>query len=190
MPADSSIDAPIDALDKSAPCVGVFGQDLADGFGRFDGTVVAVVPPGDEACPHPNASHLILEASAGANVYRMVVATISTVGDPDMALAERDSPLVGPPWQEGWHLDAQLDFALTLGLHRADFTPTPQAALVDAITSQLELGAHVSVFATVEGQPDSAHLIHRNHSNADGAIVIRPDTAPHYLMLRFDNQLF
>ena len=37
---------------------------------------------------------------------------------------------------------------------------------------------------------DSAHLIHRNQSNKDGAIVFGADTSPHYFLLRFDNQLF
>jgi hypothetical protein len=33
-------------------------------------------------------------------------------------------------------------------------------------------------------------LIHRNVTDADGAIVLTPDTTPHYLLFRFDNQSF
>ncbi len=77
-----------------------------------------------------------------------------------------------------------------MGLHRLDFTPTDEANLVYRITDQLTIGAHVSVFASVENSDSSAHLVHRNQSNEDGAIVIDPDTNPHYLMLRFDDQLF
>ena len=63
--------------------------------------------------------------------------------------------------------------------------------LVHAITDELELGARISVFATAGStEPDSAHLVHRNATNADGAIVVNPDTAPHYLLMRFDEQSF
>ncbi|MGE0867933.1 MAG: hypothetical protein AB7P03_05215 [Kofleriaceae bacterium] len=189
MRADDAIIS-IDAADKAAPCVATFGKDLADGFGRLDGTVVAVLPPGNQTCPRPNSTHLILEVAATGQVYRMVAATKSATGKPDMALAQRDAPLEGPAWAEGWHLGIPLDYVTTFGLHREDFVTSPQAELVQTVTSQLELGARVSVFATVEGQPDSAHLIHRNTSDADGAIVINPDTAAHYLLFRFDNQLF
>ncbi|MGE3458530.1 MAG: hypothetical protein AB7O24_25655 [Kofleriaceae bacterium] len=190
--ADVQPDAPvsIDATDKAAPCVATFGQDLTDGFGRLDGTVVAVLAPGNQTCPRPNSTHLIIEVAASGQVYRMVVSTKSTSGHPVMALAERDAALAGPAWQDGWHTGIPFDYVTTLGLHREDFTATPQAELASAITSRLELGARVSVFGTVEGQPDSAHLIHRNAAEADGAIVINPDTSPHYMLLRFDNQLF
>jgi len=177
-------------IDKSAPCVGNFGQDLTNGFGRLDATVIAVVPPGSTTCPRPNSTHLILEVRQGGEAYRMVAAVESSSGNPVMAFAERDAVLAGPPWAEGWHVGVTFDYVNTLGVHRLDFAPKPMEELADVITDQLELGARVSIFATVEDQPDSAHLIHRNFTGADGAIVIRADTAPHYLLLRFDNQLF
>ncbi|HUS30390.1 MAG TPA: hypothetical protein VMZ53_17900, partial [Kofleriaceae bacterium] len=58
------------------------------------------------------------------------------------------------------------------------------------VTNQLELGAHVSVFATSENFHDSAHLVHRENTNTDGAIVVNPETSPHYLLFRFSNQAF
>ncbi|HEU0031737.1 MAG TPA: hypothetical protein VFQ53_13965 [Kofleriaceae bacterium] len=177
-------------VDKSGPCVGTFGSDLPNGFGRLDGTIVAVLAPGNTTCARPNDTHMIIEVRSGGEVYRMVVAVVSAVGNPDMALAERDAALSGPAWSDGFHLDAPLDYVQTLDLHRLDFTATPMSDLVAIINDQLELGARVSVYATVEDIPDSAHLIHRNQTNQDGAIVIDPDTAPHYLLLRFDNQLF
>lgn len=184
---DGAADA---SLDKSGPCVGTFGQDLAPGFGRMDGTIVAVVPPTNITCPAGNSDHLIIEVRQNGNVYRMIAAVISTTGNPVMALAERDAPLAGPAWTEGWNLNIPFDFVTTMGLHRLDFTPTPESQLVAKLTAELDLDAHVSVFGTVETELDSAHLIHRNTTNADGAIVIHPDTAPHYMMVRFDNQLF
>jgi hypothetical protein len=186
----TAIDArPDSGIDKSGPCVDTFGNNLTDGVGRLDATVIAVVPPGSD-CPRPNSTHLILEVRQGGEAYRMVTAVRSSVGNPDMALAERDAPLTGPAWEEGWHLGVTLDYVNDLGVHRLDFNPMPMPELVDAITAPIELGARVSIYATVEDQHDSAHLIHRNFTNADGAIVVRADTAPHYLLLRFDNQLF
>jgi alpha-beta hydrolase superfamily lysophospholipase len=80
----------------------------------------------------------------------------------------------------------------TLGTNSNAFTPMVQADLVAAVTSELALGARVSVFATSSGGnlADSAHLVHRNLTDADGAIVISPDTKPHYLLFRFPNQTF
>jgi hypothetical protein len=182
--------APDAFVDKAAPCTDMFGTDLVDGFHRVDATVLAVVPPGHPTCPFGNATHLILEVNVHGSTYRMVTAVESSIGDPVMALAERDAPLAGPPWEEGLHTGVPFDYVDTLGLHRLDFTPTPRPELVASVTAHLRLGARVSVFATVEDRVDSAHLIHRNGSDTDGAIVIDADTQPHYLLLRFDNQLF
>jgi len=182
-------DAPF--VDKAAGCVGSFGQDLPDGFGRMDGTIVAVVPPLHPTCPASNDDHLILEIRQGGHVYRMVTAVISTVGNPDMAFIDHAAPLAGPAWSEGWHTGVAFDFVTDLGLHRLDFAPRAEADLVYSLNQRLEVGAKVSVFATVEHDPSTAHLVHRTGDNStDGAIVIDPDTAPHYLAMRFDNQLF
>jgi hypothetical protein len=182
-------DAPF--VDKAGPCVSSFGQDLPDGFGRLDGTIVAVVPPLHPSCAASNDDHLILEIRQNGRVYRIVTAVISRVGNPDMAFAERAAPLSGPAWSEGWHPGLDLDYVTHLGLHRLDLTPRTEAELVYSLNSRLELGARVSVYGTVENDPASAHLIHRTGNSAtDGAIVIDPDTAPRYLALRFDNQLF
>jgi len=182
-------DAPF--VDKAGPCVGSFGQDLPDGFGRMDGTVVAVVPPLHPTCPASNDDHLILEIRQNGKVYRMVAAVVSTVGNPDMAFIDKPAALPAPAWSEGWHPGVSFDYVTDLGLHRLDFTPRPLNDLVYSLNARLELGARVSVYGTVENDPASAHLIHRTGNSAtDGAIVIDPDTAPRYLALRFDNQLF
>ncbi|NVB77230.1 MAG: hypothetical protein HOV81_02440 [Kofleriaceae bacterium] len=190
-PDASTIDAVPDAVDNEAGCVSEFGQDMANGFGRFDGTLVAVVPPGS-FCPRPNSTHIILEVRANDQVYRMVAAVMSSSGVPTMALAERDAALVGPAWSEGWHVGAEyaFDYVDNMNLHRLDFMPLMKDDMVDAINRKMIVGGKVSVFATVEDQPDSAHLVHRNAPGKDGAIIVNADGAPHYLMLRFDNQLF
>jgi hypothetical protein len=188
-PADSAI-PDVMHLDKSAGCVSNFGNALSNGHGRLDGIVVAVLAPGNTSCPRPNDDHLILEVRTGGQVYRMVAAVESTFGEPKMAFASKDAALVGPAWSDGWHVGTDFDFVTDLDVHRLDFAPMPMFDLADAITGPIAIGAKISVFATVENSDDSAHLIHRNEVNHDGAFVIDPDGSPTYLITRFDNQLF
>jgi hypothetical protein len=185
-----AVDAAPDAPDKAAPCTGTFGTGLPVGFGRMDGTVLAVVPPGDNACPRPNSTHLIVEVEQGGAAFRLVVDVLSNQGSPDVLLSELDAPLAGPAWADGWHV-TPLDYVTTLGVHSDAFTAMHEADLVAAITAELDLDARISIYATVgASESDSAHLVHRNATDADGAIVIHPDGAPHYLLLRFDEQTF
>lgn len=187
-----SADAAPDAGDKALACAQTFGSDLTPAFGRFDGTVLAVVPPGDESCALPNRTHLVVQATLGGVAYRLVVDVLSNQGSPDVLLAELDHPLVGSAWAEGWHTNIPLDYVTDLGARSPTFVATPEPKLVSAITAELELGAHISVFATSGAtEPNSAHLVHRNTANADGAIVLHPDGAsPHWLLMRFDEQTF
>ena len=185
------LDAAPDADPKAAPCTGTFGTGLPTGFGRMDGTVLAVVPPGDEACPEPNSTHLIVEIVQQGAAYRLVVDVLSNQGSPDVLYDELDAPLAGEPWADGWHTQSPLDYATTLGVASTAFAAMHEADLVTTITGKLDLGARVSIYATVgASEPDSAHLVHRNITNQDGAIVLLPDTAPHYLLMRFDEQTF
>jgi hypothetical protein len=196
----SAIDAdasPVDAapdVDKAKACASTFGSALTNAFGRLDGTVVAVVPPNDQACAKPNSTHMVIQVAMGGATYRMVVDVLSSKGSPDLGFDEIDAPLAAGAWAEGWHPGVVLDYQSTLNVHSAAFTTMHQAELVAKITSEIDLGAKISVFATSSGasfEPDSAHLVHRNLQNADGAIVIRPDSAqPHWLLLRFLDQTF
>jgi hypothetical protein len=184
-------DAAPDAFDRIGPCTDEFGDDLTSGFGRFDGIVLAIVPPGYEECPLPNRSHIILEVTAAGSTYRMVTSVKSNIGDPDMFFTTKDAPLEGPTWSEGWHLGVELDYTQTFGLHAGvGFTQEAMPELVESVYAELTLGAKVSVFATVEGQPESAHLVHENGDGIDGAIVVNPDTAPKYLLFHFADQTF
>jgi hypothetical protein len=190
--ASASSDASDAAVDKSATCAASFGQNLTPAFGRIDGTVVAVVPPGDEACAEPNSTHLVIQVMESGAVYRMVVDVLSDEGSPNVLFEEMDAPLAGEAWAEGWHTDASLDYVTTLSTHSTSFTAMVEGDLVAKITSEIDLGANVSIYATAtSSEPDSAHLVHRNLTNQDGAIVIGPDTAhPHYLLMHFDEQTF
>lgn len=187
----SSKPAPMDAVDKSLTCADTFGSALTPGFGRIDGTILAVVPPDDQACALPNSTHLVVQLTMGGQAYRLVVDVLSNQGSPDVWFDELDAPLAGGAWADGWHVPSQLDYVTDLHVASTAFTEMMEADLVAKITSELELGAKVSIFATAgTTEPNSAHLIHRNATNADGAIVIAPDTAPHYLLLRFGEQTF
>jgi hypothetical protein len=100
--------------------------------------------------------------------------------------------LAGPPWADGWHTDAPLDYVATLGVTKSQLTESDEDQAVARVETALELGDRVSVFATSSGgtEADSAHLVHRNATNQDGAIVLHPDTAPHYLLTAFSEQTF
>ncbi len=188
--ADASVDAAPD-VDKSATCASMFGGALTNAFGRLDGTVVAVVPPGDPKCAVMNATHLVIQVLMNGATYRMVVDVLSNRAPPDVLFYEMDAPLAAGVWAEGWHAGAMLDYVTTLNVHSGSFVAMHEADLVAKITSEIDLGAKISVFSTSAGSPSSTHLVHRNLPDADGAIVIRPDSPnPHYLLLRFAEQTF
>jgi hypothetical protein len=191
-PADTAIaDAGAD-VDKALNCASTFGTALTPAFGRLDGTVVAVVPPKHPTCALPNSTHLVIQVSMGGAIYRLVVTALSTQGSPDVSLFELDAPLAAGAWAEGWHPGVALDYVTTLNVKSTSFTATVMSELVTKVTAEIDLGAHISVFATSGAtEPNSAHLIHRNLPNADGAIVIHPESAqPHYLLFRFPQQSF
>lgn len=182
-----AVDVPVDSL-----CASQFGSELTAAFGRLDGTVLGVVEPGNMTCAMPNSTHVVLEVTMHGAVYRMVVNVLSTSSDPHVWLDELDAPLAGEPWQEGWHPGVALDYVTTLHLGKTAFTQADEATAVARVQQQVVPGTHVSVYATSSGgsEASSAHLIHRNATNMDGAIVIAPDTAPHYLLTAFPEQSF
>jgi hypothetical protein len=48
----------------------------------------------------------------------------------------------------------------------------------------------VSIFVTAQGEADSAHLVHRNLTNQDGAIVVDVDGSPTWLLFAFSDHSF
>ena len=178
--------------DKSAGCASTFGAELTNAFGRVDGTVLAILAPGNQTCAMPNSTHVVLEVMMNGAAYRMVVNVLSTSNQPDVFLGATDAALAGPAWSEGWHPGVQLDYVITLGVTKAMFTQSVQAVAVARVTDAITIGAHISVYATSSGgtQAASTHLIHRNLTNQDGAIVLNPETAPHYLLTAFPEQSF
>ncbi len=177
-------------VDKAKGCVSTFGQAIGTvGFARFDGTVVAVIPPDDQACAEPNSTHLILELSFSGAVYRMVIDVDDTAAPGTIHGTTLAHALVGGAWADGWHA-VPLDYVTTFGLHSTGLPGMTTASAVAEITAALDLGAHVSVFATAQGEADSAHLVHRNLTGQDGAIVVDVDGSPTWLLFAFSDQTF
>jgi hypothetical protein len=187
-------DAAVDTgpVDKAAACADTFGNDLVAPYGRLDGTVLAIVPPGHPTCAMQNGTHVVLQVTMKGAAYRMVVNVESEfLGvDPKVRFLAIDKPLPAPAWSEGWHAGVTLDYPTTLDVHTAAFTPVAKDDLVKTVTDAIALGAKVSVYSTTSGGA-SSHKIHRNGASDDGAIVLGPDTAtPHFLLFHFDQQTF
>ena len=194
---DAGFDGGADAgvVDKAANCASTFGDALTNSFGRLDGTVTAIVKPSDTQCTFPNNDHVTVQVRMNGAIYRMVVNVESTIGDPDVRFAEVSAPLLGPAWSEGWHENASVDYAANLGVHASTtpFMAFPMNELVQKLDADIPLDAPVSVYATSSGgtYASSAHLVHRNGSNHDGAIVLNPESAhPTWMLFHFSDQVF
>lgn len=181
-----STDTIVSCDDKAKQCASEFGSLFTKSNGRADGTLVALVRPTDDQCTIPNSTHLTIQLSILGQVQRLVVNV------QDMYVATVSKPLLGPPYEEGWHENQNIDYVSDLGVHSTDFKPQTMQETVDMLCSSFELGAKVSVFAYSDGsKPSSAHQIHRNDNYPDGAIVLNPTSAnPTYLLFRFADQVF
>ena len=177
---------------KAVNCATSFGAELTNSFGRVDGTLLAVIPPNYQGCAQPNSTHAVVQVMVDGSAYRMVVNVLSTSNQPMVYLGETDAALAGGAWAEGWHPGYQLDYTTTLGVTKSQFTLADEATAANRVYDMLTLGDHISVFATSGGPPqaDSAHDIHFYAKDADGAIVLNPETAPHYLLTAFDDSNF
>jgi hypothetical protein len=192
--ATAASDANADAFVATGMCADAFGSELTAGFGRIDGTIYAVQKPTDTACTLPNRDHVVLQVLMHSAVYRLVINVQSdrAGADPKIRIATLDHALPSPPFAEGWHLPATLDYVTALGAHSdASFTALTLDEATTTIVSALKVGDPVAVYGTSgAGRPESAHLIHRNAASQDGAIVINPTTSPAFMLFHFDNQTF
>lgn len=197
--ADASApDAPVDGVDvdagKDAACAASFGSALTNAFGRVDGTVVAVVAPGNQRCAMPNSDHVIVQVELGGAVYRMVVNVQSTGADPNIRVRGATAPLPGPAFAPGWHPGLTLDYATDLAIHSgAGWDALDLAAATARIVDPITVGAPIAVYATSSGgtYAHSAHLVHRNGSGHDGALVLDPPgPSPTWLLFIFADQTF
>jgi hypothetical protein len=183
-----------DAFVPTGKCADTFGTKLTAGFGRADGIVYAVQKPSDTSCVMPNRDHVIVQVLIESAVYRMVVNVQSdrAGADPKIRVATLPHALPAPAFAEGWHLGAPLDYVTSLGAHAdASFTPLTLDDATAKIASEVKVGDPIAVYAeSGAGRPESAHLVHRNKTNQDGALVVSPTTQPRFLLFHFDGQTF
>ena len=197
--AGASADAaPVDAgNDSDSPpsgltCTTSFGSSLTQGYGRLDGYVRAVIPPGATDCPQDD-NHVMVQVDAIGGTYAIAVNVQSTSGtDLDVRTYEKKwttTPFYpGGPWSKGWHASpGRFDYALDLGAHSTAFTATSKTALSNLLVERIKVGSKVSVYATGYATGDGAHLVHRNYGS-DGAIVVDLDGSPSYLLFSFATQ--
>lgn len=193
-PAVDAADASSDAPAITGKCADSFGSALTEGFGRLDGVVFAVQKPSDTQCVMPNSDHVVIQVLWNGAVYRMVVNVEDTSSQPmPLLTGTLDHALPAPAYAEGWHAIAPLDYLSTLGVHASDpmFAPHPMNEVVDAIAKAVHPGDPIAVYATVgAGRPESAHLVHRNKTNEDGAIVLSPAGSPKFMLFHFADQTF
>lgn len=189
LPIQDASDA---SIDKAARCAATFGSALTAGFGRLDGTVLAIVQPKDKQCALPNNDHVIVQLKLLGAVYRVVVNVQSDRAGADIRVSylEKAMKLPAPAWAEGWHTGVTLDYVKDLGVKASEFTPFTLLELSGKIADVIPLDAKVSVYSDTSGG-SSTHLVHRNDGTKDGAIVLDPEgPSPKAMLFRFATQDF
>lgn len=189
------VDAGLDAgVPKQARCASQFGSALTNAFGRVDGTVVAVVPPADPNCAMRNDDHIVVQVNFDGGVHRMVINIESSFGDPRIRLRQLSAPLPAPAFEAGWHPGLRLDYPSQLSVHSdGGWTPLTLREAAARVYDLVEVGTPISVYATSSGGSfaASAHKVHRNGNNTDGALVLNPTSAsPTWVLFHFANQTF
>jgi hypothetical protein len=178
-----------DGTPTRRPCTNTFGSAMNTTFGRLDGFLVSIVNPGGSTC-RSDAHHVHLQVLVNGGVQDIAVNVDSNVGNPDVDFLTLNAPLAGAAWTEGWHASQQLDFVNNLGVHSGSFTEKTPSQLASLVDTTLASANHVSIFTT-GFDATGGHLIHRNPTNHDGAIVINPlSSSPTYLLFHFTTQSF
>lgn len=163
-------------------CTSSFGSALTVDHGRLDGYLVSIVPANTHQC-NGDSSHLHLQVKANGAVYDVAV-------NLDALEAELDAPLPGTPWTEGWHASAPLDYAKDLNLHASVFAASSATAQRTHLEALLANVNHIVIYATAY-DPTGAHLVHREGSDRDGAIILDPlASTPHVVAFRFAQDTF
>jgi hypothetical protein len=182
------IDGTLDAVDGSPvrqPCTSQFGNALTSVYGRLDGYLVAIVPPGNGAC-NADTDHVHLQVKMNGAIYDVAVNVGSNNMD-DVHTTTRELAL--PVWQEGWHPGVLEDY-VSLGVHSTDIPLGTRTQNTTDLMNDLATVNHISVFGTGYG-PDGTHLIHRNGQGHDGLVVSEPLSSPaHARLFSFTTQAF
>ncbi|HEY0479506.1 MAG TPA: lamin tail domain-containing protein [Kofleriaceae bacterium] len=179
-----------DGTPTRLPCTSTFGSAMTAAYGRLDGFLVAIVNPNTTTSCRGDDNHIHLQVQVNGRVEDIAVNIASTSGNPNVDFRTLTAPLRGGAWSEGWHTGQQLDYVNHLGVSSGSFTERTPTQLTSLVDSALASANHVSIFAT-GFDATGGHLIHRNPTNHDGAIVINPLSAnPQYLLFHFATQSF
>lgn len=175
---------PDDGPPTRVACVSTYGHALTSDHGRLDGTLVSIVQKNDPQSCNGDSTHVHLQVKMNGDVYDIAVNIDGYEG-------ELDAPMPGGAYAEGWHVGVTLDYPTDLALHSTAITLTGIPQVRARVLEQLTNANHISVFGTGYTDLTGAHLIHRNPTNHDGALVLDPMSAtPHLLVFRFEQDSF
>jgi len=152
------------------PCTGSFGSAMSATYGRLDGFLVAIVNPNTGSGCRGDDNHIHLQVRVNGGTEDIAVNIASTSGTPcRLPNPERDAG--------GRRLDRGLAHRPAARLREHPGRPLLElhggdaiqlTALVDNAVANAN---HVSIYTT-GFDATGGHLIHRQGSNHDGAIVI------------------
>ena len=189
-PSDAAGGGSGDGTPTRRPCTSSFGSAMTATFGRLDGFLVAIVNPNTTTSCRGDDNHIHLQILVNGGVEDIAVNIASTSGNPDLDFLAVNAALRGGAWSQGWHPGQTLDFATNLGVHSGSFAEKTPTQLTSLLDSALANANHVSIFTT-GFDATGGHLVHRQGSNHDGAMVINPlSSNPQYLLLHFSTQSF
>lgn len=168
-------------------CTGQFGSALSTSYGRLDGYLVAIVPPGNGGC-NADADHVHLQVKMNGAIYDVAVNVGSSAQD-DVHTTTKELDL--PVWSEGWHTGATvLEDYVSLGVHSTAIPLGTHTQNVADLMADLANANHISVYGTGYG-PNGSHLIHRNGGGHDGLVITEPLSVPaHARLFSFSSQTF
>ena len=179
---DAMVSSGADGTATRVPCTSNFGNAMTTAHGRLDGILVAVVDPSHHGCSS-DSTHVHLQIKSGGQIYDSAVNV-----DGGFYLLH-DITLPSIPWTDGWHAGEPFDYT-HLGIHSTEFQSLSQSQLVPMVESELATANHVSVYMTGYNS-SGGHLVHRQGTNIDGAIVIDPlSPTSHALLFRFSTDSF
>ena len=184
----------VDGTPVRQACTSNFGNALPSSgtFGRLDGYLVAIVPPGSTNGCNDDSSHVHLQIKMNGAIYDIAIdATDSATRTDDVHTMTTDVPMpAGPAWAEGFHTGVTIDYPTTFGVHSSNLPLQTKAQIVSAFQTDLATVNHISIYTTTYGS-DGAHLVHRNGSGHDGAVVTEPlSPTSHVRLLSFSDQSF
>lgn len=191
-PGDASGGGGLDGTAMRRPCTETFGSALSSAYGRMDGYLVAIVPPGPSSAPcRADLGHVHLQVLVNGAVYDVAVNIGTDDATNDVHTTTIEHALLGPAWSEGWHTGIPVDY-VALGVHASAMPLRTETENVNALMTELASANHVSIYATAYTPVASgAHLVHRNSGSTDGLVVTQPlSPLAHARLFSFSNQTF